>query len=318
MNCNNESTKYVYNYACAEEELSLCRLEMRSFFGFDSNTGVLESTIAVELNRSPFIRERIDVIFEANTTVELKTQVEKLPSTSSTFKVKVMTARDIFKTDSSIRFEVRRKMEREIGLSIPGKADLQNPDIIYAVMEVDGRWVFGNYHKSEPIWLSHKSKPASYSTALNTRVARAIVNIAVPKPVNVKVIDPCCGIGTVLVEALSMGINIVGSDHNPLVMRGIRENIKYFGYDTEVTLKDIRDVEGQFDVVIIDMPYNLCSVISQDEQLEIIKSARRLAQKMVVVTVEPLDSILKQVGFNIKDRCEIHKRKFKREIIVCD
>ncbi|GAA3334615.1 hypothetical protein GCM10020331_103270 [Ectobacillus funiculus] len=73
-----------------------------------------------------------------------------------------------------------------------------------------------------------EKKPHSYSTSLSTRVARAVANIAVPDPTGIKAIDPCCGIGTVLVEALSMGINIVGSDINPLVLPGARENIAHF------------------------------------------------------------------------------------------
>src|SRR5690606_12520200 len=136
-------------------------------------------------------------------------------------------------------------------------------------------------------------------------VARAVVNIAVPDPEGKKVIDPCCGIGTVLVEALSMGIDIIGSDHNPLVMKEARENISHFGLNGSVLLQDIRDVSGSYDVAIIDMPYNLCSVITADEKLEMLQSARGFSKKMVVVTVEQLDTIIEQAGFKIVDSCVI-------------
>ena len=90
-------------------------------------------------------------------------------------------------------------------------------------MNVNDKWIFGDYVKSEAVWYRHQKKPHGYSTALNTRVARAVVNIAIPNPSNIKAIDPCCGIGTVLVEARSMGINIVGSDRNHLILPGARE-----------------------------------------------------------------------------------------------
>ena len=148
-------------------------------------------------------------------------------------------------------------------------------------------------------------------------MARALVNIAVPELTGVKVIDPCCGIGTVLVEALSMGVNITGSDYNPLVMKGIRNNLTHFGLSGPVFLRDIRDITEMYDVAIIDMPYNLCSVVSDKEKFEMLRCARRLVKKMVVVTTEDIDGILNEVGFEIADRCEATKGKFIRQIIVC-
>src|SRR5699024_12707447 len=80
-------------------------------------------------------------------------------------------------------------------------------------------------------------------------MARAIANIAVPYPNGVTAIDPCCGIGNVLVEALSMEIDIVGRDINPLVTRGSRENIAYFGYTCDVTTGPIADVTDHYDKI---------------------------------------------------------------------
>ncbi|WP_192892969.1 TRM11 family SAM-dependent methyltransferase [Planococcus salinus] len=65
-------------------------------------------------------------------------------------------------------------------------------------------------------------------------MARAVANIAVSEPAGVKAIDPCCGIQTKLVEALSMGIDIVRRDINPIVIHGSRENIAYFGLTGKV------------------------------------------------------------------------------------
>ena len=128
--------------------------------------------------------------------------------------------------------EVRR-IEKEVGLQLKGEAELVHPTILYGIMETDGGWVLGEYARNEAIWLKHQSKPHSYSTSLNTRVARAVANIAAPDPEGVTLIDPCCGIGTVLVEALSMGMDIKGSDRNPLILDGVKENIAHFGLEGE-------------------------------------------------------------------------------------
>lgn len=316
---DNKHTKpktYIYTYACYEDERSLCALEMRSLFGNESKTNILESHIKIDPSRSPFIKERLAVIYEGQSFESLLKQVATLQVTGATFKVYYVKnggpAKNVGKG-----FEDRRAIEKEIGLHINGVADIHHPERLFGVMNVKGRWVFGDYIKSESVWFRHQQKPHSYSTALNTRVARAVVNIAIPDPIGITAIDPCCGIGTVLVEALSMGIDIVGSDRNPLILGGARENIAHFGLSGEVKFADIRDITNQYDVAIIDLPYNLCSVISPEEQLEILQCARRIAKKVVVVTVEPIDEIIINAGFCIIDRAVVKKGSFTREVIVC-
>lgn len=306
---------YLYTYSCHEDEIFLCELEQRSLFGKNSEASIIESSLKVDPSRSPFIKERIDVFFECNTLEDLVESVKSMPAITATFKVMVVKPKD---DGDKMGFEERRMIERKIGLMIPGVADLAHPDIVFAVMKVSGKWIFGQYVESESIWLLHQKKPHQYSTALSTRVARAVVNIAVPNPSGIKAIDPCCGIGTVLVEALSMGIDIVGSDNNPLVMKGARENIAHFGYVGEVILRDIQDVNGSFDVAIIDLPYNLCSVISPEETLEMLQSARRFAKRVVIVTIEPIDSLVQDAGFTIVDRCIVSKGRFTRQVLVCE
>ena len=307
------NTVYFYTFSSYEGERSLMFLEMRSFFGRDTQTGLLASHVKIDPSRSPFIKERVSAICQGSCFEELLKEVNLLPAFRESFKVRYVKRAGVAKSP-----EERRSIEKELGLHIDGRADLHDPDRIYGVMNLtDGRWIFGEYVKSEPIWHHHQQKPHSYSTALNTRVARAVANIAIPKPEGIKAIDPCCGIGTVLVEALSMGIGIVGSDRNPLVLGGTRENIAHFGYSCEVKLKDMLDITKHYDVAIIDLPYNLCSVISPEQQLKMLQSARHFAEKAVVVTVEPVDHILIEAGYSIVDRAVVSKGLFEREVIVC-
>ncbi len=308
---------YIYTYGYRPEEASLCRLEMRSFFGVDSNTSILESTLKIDPNRSPFIRERIDVIYEGKSLHEIVEQVKNLPMLQSTFKVIFVKLEDP-EVSEKVGFKERRTIEREIGLHMPGEAELLHPEQLFGIMIVNDRWIFGHYGKSEAIWLKHQQKPHGYSTALSTRVARAVANIAVPRLDGIKAIDPCCGIGTVLVEALSMGIDIDGSDINPLITSSTNENIAHFGFKKEVVVRDIRNVIGSYDVAIIDMPYNLCSVVSPEEQLEMLESTRRFSEKLVVVTIEMIDSIIEKAGFTIIDRGVVSKGGFTRQVIVCE
>ena len=308
---------YIYTYAYSVDERSLCALEMRSLFGEMSQSNVLESYVKIDPSRSPFIKERITVIYTSESLEELSLKVEAIQLNGTTFKVTYVKNNGLAKSEKA-GFEERRLIERELGLHIKGKADLRQPGRWFGVMNVNGRWVFGEYLKSESVWFRHQQKPNGYSTALNTRVARAVVNIAIPNPNGIKAIDPCCGIGTVLVEALSMGIDMVGSDRNQLIIPGARENMAHFGLTGEISVGDIRYITNHYDVSIIDLPYNLCSVITAEEQLEMLQCARRFANRVVVVTVEPIDEILIKAGFTIIDRAVAKKGLFIREVLVCN
>jgi tRNA G10 N-methylase Trm11 len=160
-------------------------------------------------------------------------------------------------------------------------------------------------------------KPRSYSIALTTRLARAAANIAVPHPLGIKAIDPCCGIGTVLVEALSMGVDIVGRDINHFIVRGARENLAYFGLEGDVVVGAIANISVSYDVAIVDMPYNLFSTITTEEQLSILQQARRIANKVVVISIESIDEMLSLSGFTIVDRGVAKKGLFSRQVLVC-
>lgn len=314
---NSRQSAFIYTYAYNEAERSLCHLEMRSFFDIDSETKILKSPVKIDPSRSPFMKGRLEVLAEGDTVEEIIAQAPKFGSEEETNKViflKINDRQGIDKIENNERLQI----ERSIGSDMQGDFDLHHPDQLFAVVPYGGRWYFGLYIKSEPIWFNHIKKPREYSTALSTRVARAVANIAVPHPKGVQAIDPCCGIGTVLVEALSMGINIVGRDINPLVCEGSRENIAYFGLTGDVRKSAIEDINETYDVAIIDLPYNLYTHASWEEQFTILKHARRIAKKVVVVTIESMDDRLETVGLHIKDRCITKKQQFTREIVVCE
>nr|WP_246066970.1 RNA methyltransferase [Cytobacillus solani] len=312
-----ERPEFIYTFACQKEEQSLSHLEMRSFFGEQAENNILKSTTEIDPSRSPFIKERIEVIYEGDSLPEIVEQAGQIDMEESTFKVIFVKINDL-EASEKIEYDKRRLIEREIGWEIKGEADVRHPDHLFGIVTLGGRWYFGNLQKNEALWLHHMKKPQTFSTALSTRVARAVANIAVPEPDGVIAIDPCCGIGTVLVEALSMGIDIVGRDINPLVTSGSRENIAFFGYEGDVRVGPISDVTEQYDVAIIDLPYNLYTHATPEEQFAILKHARRIARKAVIITIETIDEMIMEAGFKIQDRCIASKGVFSRQILVCE
>lgn len=302
---------YLYTYACHEEERALCNLELRTLFGVEPSDYFIISELRLDPSRSPFIKMRITLILESDSLDGLTKQTEAIELAGDTFKVIYI------ETGITVDYQEQRSIERAVGYPIRGKAEMRKPDRMFGIMNIGGQWLLGECCKSEAIWLAHNNKPQHYSTALSTRVARAVANIAVPDPEGIRAIDPCCGIGTVLIEALSMGIDIVGYDINPLAVRGARVNLAHFDMPSVVAIGDVRELTGTYDVAILDLPYNLCSVISVEEQLEMLVSVHRLAHKAVVVTTETIDSVIERTGFTIIDRCVVSKGKFSRQILVC-
>jgi tRNA G10 N-methylase Trm11 len=307
---------YIYTYGCRPEEISLCHLEMRTFFGADYSSHILKSNVQVDPSRSPFIRERIEVMYEGDSLSDIVNQVSQVQLHESTFKVIFVKTNDLEPSDK-IGYAQQREIERELGWHIQGEVDVRKPDYLFGIVTLGGRWYFGKYCKNKTVWLQHIKKPRSYSMALPTRVARAAVNIAIPNPLRIKAIDPCCGIGTVLVEALSMGIDIVGHEINPLIARGARENLAHFGLDSKITLGSIADITDNYDAAIVDLPYNLVSKISPVEQLSILQQARRIASRVVIISIEPIDEMIESAGFTIIDRGVANKGSFSRHVMVC-
>nr|WP_318540898.1 RsmD family RNA methyltransferase [Terribacillus saccharophilus] len=314
-----EINEYLYVYTMGLEERSLCRLEQRMLFGQETDN-LIKSTRMVEPSRSPFIKGRLSILYYGDSIEEIVKQVSQIELDNKTFKVVYIKINDLLK-NQKIEFEDQRVIEKEVGWNIIGEAEMRNPDVLFGIIPFQGRWYFGSYLDSESVWLHHAKKPQEYSTALSTRLARAVVNIAAPDPAGVSIIDPCCGIGTVLVEALSMGIAINGADRNPLAVKGARENIAHFNYHGEVVVQDIAEQEGHYDIAIVDMPYNLYSSATVEEQYTIIKHARRIADRVVILTIEDMDEMILKAGFTIVDRCVANKglkALFSRQVIVCE
>jgi tRNA G10 N-methylase Trm11 len=306
---------FIYTYACRPEETSLCHLELRSFFGEDTELNLFKSPVEIDPTRSPFIKERISVMYEGGSVSDIAEQVAGVQLLGATFKIISLKTNDRAPSEK-MAYAEHRAIEREIGACIRGEANVHEPDQVFGVITLGGKWYFGQLSKNQSVYLHHVQKPRSYSMALPVRVARAAVNIAVPHPQGVKAIDPCCGIGTVLVEALSMGIDIIGRDNNPLVAQGARENLVFFGFVGTVKLGMIADITEQYDVAIIDMPYNLVSKISPEEQLSILQHARRIASKAVVISIEPIDEMILNAGFTIADQGIADKGSFSRYVFL--
>lgn len=301
---------YVINYAEGEE--SLCRLEMKILFNQAFDEKWILSDIAIDPSRSVFIKERLTIYYDADSFESLHEQVLNQSMSFETFKLLFMRFKN-----QTIGYQERLKRLYAIGSLIGGEADMYAPKQLLGLTELNGRWYFGTLEQNCNEWVQHENKPHSYSFSLSVRVSRAVANLAVGHQFDKKIIDPCCGAGTVVLEVLTVGGDIVGNELNPKVAWKAQENLKHYGYDDVIQIGDIQEIEQHYDTAIVDLPYGHFNPISPEIQQMIIENARRIADELIIVTQVKMDEQLKVAGFEIVEQCEAIKGKFTRYITVC-
>lgn len=301
---------YVINYPTYEK--SLCDMEMRYIFNRVSDEKQFCTNIYVNPSRSPFIKHSISIMYSGDNLQDIVNKVTENNLHYEGFKVFYIKSEN-----GDVEYSERLRSVREIGLAIGGECEMHNPKVTFAVSKIDGRWIFGIYEQNDYKWHEHNNKPHSYSNALSLRVAKAIVNIAVGNNLNCTLIDPCCGIGTVVIEALDLGIKVKGYELSKQIAGNARENLKFLGLDDVISNTNMHSMDEKFDVAIVDIPYGLFTATTLKEQIDIIKTSRKIADKLVIVTFENMDKHIISQGFDIIDQCCVSKSNFVRYITLC-
>ena len=307
----NGSFLYFINYQDNEREL--CKMEMRCLFNREINEKYFFSDIDINASKSPFIKSKIKIIYSDESLDRMVRKIKEDNLSYDDFKVSYVKSEQ-----GDVQYEDRLEATRKIGLVVNGYPDMHKPRNPLAVTKINGLWIFGEYERNDFKWQKHNDKPYSYSNALGLRMARALVNIAMKDNEEGTLIDPCCGVGTVVIEALDLGIKVKGCEISKQIAYNARENVEFLGYlrDT-IVCYDMHKIKDKYDSAIIDIPYGLFSPVTLEEQKAIIHTARNICEKMVIVTFEDMEKFIVEAGFSVIDKCVVPKGNFKRHILVC-
>jgi tRNA (guanine10-N2)-dimethyltransferase len=304
--------EYLYTTNFSALEKSLCGMEMKSLFGIEQDRKDFYTSVYVDPSRSPFIKHCISILYTDPTLMGLQEKIRLGGLQAERFKVYYI---DI--EGENPGFREKRLLERETGKCIAGSAEMEHPAVIFGITKKEGRLIFGYCESNDYHWQKHKIKPCSYSNSLSVEVSRALVNVAVPHIRSCTLIDPCCGVGTVLVEALDQGIDAEGYEINRCIGGNARINLEHLGFKDAVTIADMNSIVKHYDAAVLDLPYGVFTSIKPGEQLALIKSTRRIADRAVIVTFEEMSEMISGCGFRIKDTCTVTKGKFTRHIYLC-
>lgn len=309
MKTHLKETIYFINHKIGYHEL--CALEMKYLFGNTTSTKHHITSSSIDLNRSIFIRKKIDILYSGTSIEDISVQMNQDQIRLDQYKV-------IFIKTNTLTYEERIHAIRVIGTSILGDFSLKSPSVTIGVTYLDGRYYVGTYQKNDNQWMNRIKKPFNYSHALDIKIAHAVVNIATANQSNITMIDPCCGIGTVVIEAYKMGFTMIASDINPLVVSHCNDNLSHFKIPIQAHVADITEIQDIYDVAILDLPYGQFSLTNKKEQATLMKEIRRISKRSIIITMIDQTEMILNSGFTIIDQCNVIKSNaFQRYIFVC-
>ncbi len=311
-----QKSTHLYAFTYDNTESELCKLESRSIFGEEEKNKLLFSEIKAEPSTSAFIKARLDIVLFSEDYSTLINEIKKERICIEGFKIEYLVLDGDF-----TEYAERLKKLKDIGYSIEGNPDYYSPTITYALCYHEGIWYFGVLIKDRFAWYKHKEKPRSYSNSISINIAKALVNIAAKANKEKELLDACCGVGTIMLEACFAGNSIEGCDINWKVCRDARVNLAHFNYTATIYRSDIKDISKKYDAAIIDLPYNLLSCATDHDILHIIESTAKITNRLVIVSTSDITSPISNAGFSISDHCCVRKRgkaNFSRRIWVCE
>lgn len=305
---------YFFNYNSNENQL--CKFESKYIFGKEEKDKLLFSDIKIEPASSAFIKKRFDIISFSEDYDELIRKIKKEDIHAEGFKVEYIVL-----NGDKTEYPDRLKKLKDIGYSIEGLPDYHKPTKTYALCYFENTWYFGLLIKNSFDWHKHRQKPHSYSNSISLSIAKALVNVASYADKDKKLLDACCGVGTVILEACFAGFNIEGCDINRKVCNQAKENLKYFNYNTNIYHADIKDISNTYDAAIVDLPYNVFCMTDDENIAHIINATARLTNRIIIVSTTDISHFLEQAKLEVSDYCtveKIGKTSFSRRIWVCE
>ncbi|MFK7756967.1 MAG: TRM11 family methyltransferase [Flavobacteriales bacterium] len=310
------TTKFLYPYKFDYHHSELCKLETRQIFGEEVKDKLVFSDREVDPSISPFMKGRFEIILCSDSYNSLLKSIQNKDIQTHGFKVEYV----ILDGDAN-DFKERKSKLRGVGYSIFAAPDFDNPSITYAICTHKGAWYFGMFTEANNDWYKHKNKPQSFSNSIDQKIGKTLVGLASKGNTDMRLLDACCGVGTVMLEACSSGFSIDGCDIHPKACVHARANLAHYDYKSKVYYSDIKDLDQNYDAAIIDLPYNLYSYSNETITSHIISSAVKLAARIVIVSISDIEPIIKTARLVISDFCTVEKRggsQFKRNVWVCE
>ncbi len=169
--------------------------------------------------------------------------------------------------------EDKRRLEREAGTAIHGRADLDVPDREFRVLPYAGGVLLGEVlHEVERSAFEARkvsNRPFVQPISLHPKFARTLVNLS-RTPTGGRLLDPFCGTGGIAIEGARLGMRVTASDLSWRMVNGTTATLAHYGLAADVFRADIGEVPRhvkRVDGIATDPPYGR-STTTRGEPIE--------------------------------------------------
>jgi tRNA (guanine10-N2)-dimethyltransferase len=265
--------------------------------------GVALCSSVDHVKRAAYIRTGLNLLAHAHTLDDLVNILLPLEFPADQFRLDFVNLSDHNKI-------TRQQAILAVANSIKAYPNLDHPKDRFTIVNRQDEIMFGKVAiEADHSYQIHETKPWHTSSSLPVRLARAMVNLA---GIEVRsIIDPCCGSGSILLEACLLGLEAFGMDINTRMVGMTRKNLAHFGYQAEVLQGDARECEITADAVVTDLPYGLYSHTSYENMYGILKQAVQYAPLGIFAVGEDLTPLLLEAGYK---KVEVFRIKKRREM----
>ena len=301
--------KYLYLTSVPNHEAELVNAESKVLTGHPPNAyGIAISEKCVDVTRGAYVKCCMEILFEGGGVSEVCAQIEKSGLCAEGFRVSVVKRPRRLEANTI-------KIAHIVGGVIGGTVCLEQPRVVFLVVITNEQaWLGRLLSESDGWWYVHRKRPYMTSSALPTKLARAIVNlIAVPSD---RFVDPCCGTGTIVLEAAHMGMRVVGYDINLKMVKSTQANLAHHNLAASVRLGDARQIQGQFDSLAANLPYGIMLDRDPKHDWEILRNLNNAAPKAAFVSIQDLSQPLEDLGYRIQQIVHVPKQNMVRRIYI--
>jgi predicted RNA methylase len=267
--------------------------------GLPDENGIARGVDVSKIPQAAYIHSGLRLIAEAETLDELVRSVAQQEFAADGFRIEHLRL-------SRVRAFSWRHAVLALAAAIPYRPNLDEPQHRFLLITRAQRVQFAEYLiETEHSYQKHDAKPHHLSISLPARLSRALVNL-LPGSAR-SILDPCCGTGSILLEAQSLGLAVQGGDVNPHMAGMARKNLAHFGYSGTVLLEDARQCTATADAVITDLPYGRYNAMDEDSVRAIVANCARLAPMGIYVAGTDITDWLVEAGYVAVDVYRVQK-----------
>jgi precorrin-6B methylase 2 len=300
---------FLYSLAVHQPEMALAHAELYALTGARGEGRLALSDWACDISRSVYVETCGELLAETTSLEALCECILERELGEDGFRVDVRRILGPGAEAGSPEVACR------VATVLRGDPDLECPRVRFLGVSDAGTWRLARvlsqtnrgYHLQE-------GRPRNFSFSLAVNHARALVNlVAAPGD---RLLDPCCGVGTCVVEALHMGIRARGVDENRHAVRMARANLAHFELPPCIEAGDARSLEGEYEAAVIDLPYGRTSHPEPGLYREILNNVADRVLRMAVVTAEPAGELAEGLGLAVLAEAQVAKGRFARHYTV--